>query len=155
MHTSVPPDVENSHVSDPTSSYTHRNPSGDKGDPVEPTAANALRSRGPSRSDTPSFMHEPMNAALVPKQLILVSAARSHIVPRSGYPGLPSNRMIDASVSSSPTRKFHIIQPVVVNQNIRSPAWASRWSHEFFSCSNRIPPWPWTIGFGSPVVPEL
>ena len=99
-------------------------------------------------------MHAAMNAALVPKQVIPLSAARSHNVPSDGYPGLPSNRMIDASLSSTPTMKFHIIQPVVVNQNIRSPAWASRCNHAFFRCSSRIPPCPWTIGFGSPVVPE-
>ncbi len=50
--------------------------------------------------------------------------------------------------------KFHIIQPVVVNQNSRSPACASRCNHAFFRCSSRIPPWPWTIGLGSPVVPD-
>jgi len=51
-------------------------------------------------------------------------------------------------------RKFHIIQPVVVNQKIRSPGFASKWRFIFFRCSKRIPPWPCTIGFGSPVVPE-
>ena len=50
--------------------------------------------------------------------------------------------------------KFHIIQPVVVNQKRRSPGWASTWRFSFFRCSSRIPPWPWTIAFGSPVVPE-
>ena len=52
------------------------------------------------------------------------------------------------------TRKFHIIQPVVVNQKKRSSAWASTCRCSFFSCSSRMPPWPWTIAFGRPVVPE-
>ncbi len=56
-------------------------------------------------------------------------------------------------MSSAPTRKFHIIQPVVVNQKIRSPACASMCRLSFLSCSSRIPPWPWTIAFGRPVVP--
>ena len=50
--------------------------------------------------------------------------------------------------------KFHIIQPVVVNQNSRSPACASRCRCSILRCSSRIPPWPWTIAFGSPVVPD-
>src|ERR1700692_202782 len=45
VQTSVPPDVENRKVSDPNWSYTQRKPSGDSGEPVEPTAAIALRSR--------------------------------------------------------------------------------------------------------------
>ena len=36
----------------------------------------------------------------------------------------------------------------------RSPACASTWRCSFFRCSSRIPPWPWTIAFGRPVVPE-
>ncbi len=42
------------------------NPSGDSGDPVDPTARNADRSR-PSPGTTSAFMHDAMNAALVPK----------------------------------------------------------------------------------------
>ena len=56
-------------------------------------------------------------------------------------------------MSSTPTRKFHIIQPVVVNQNARSSACMSRCRFRCLSCSSRIPPWPWTIAFGRPVVP--
>ena len=41
--------------------------------------------------------------------------------PRSGAPGLPSNSTIAAPTAGAETRKFHIIQPVVVNQKNRSP----------------------------------
>src|SRR5579875_166983 len=68
VQTSVPPEVEKSHVSGPTSSYTHRNPSGESGEPVEPTARSAERSR-PLRGETEAFMHPEMKAALVPKQV--------------------------------------------------------------------------------------
>ena len=51
-------------------------------------------------------------------------------------------------------RKFHIIQPVVVNQNIRSPSRTSNMSPIALACSMTTPPWPWTIAFGSPVVPD-
>ena len=95
-----------------------------------------------------------MKLALVPKVVIPASSASCQSVPRSGWPGLPSKRTISASVSRTPTRKFHIIQPVVVNQKTRSPSWASTWRCIFFRCSSSIPPWPWTIGFGSPVVPD-
>jgi hypothetical protein len=57
-------------------------------------------------------------------------------------------------VSRPETRKFHIIQPVVVNQKTRSPARASTCRCSFLRCSSRIPPWPCTIAFGSPVVPD-
>src|ERR1700722_7282533 len=42
VQTSVPPDVENSQVSDPNWSYTQRKPSGDNGEPVEPIEVIAL-----------------------------------------------------------------------------------------------------------------
>ncbi len=95
-----------------------------------------------------------MNAALVPNVVISASLASCQSLPRSGCPGLPSKRTISASVRRTPTRKFHIIQPVVVNQKTRSPRWASTWRFIFLRCSSSIPPWPWTIGFGSPVVPD-
>ena len=59
-----------------------------------------------------------------------------------------------APTSSPETRKFHIIQPVVVNQKNRSPGPRSWWRASTFRCSRRMPPWPWTIGLGSPVVPD-
>ena len=51
-------------------------------------------------------------------------------------------------------RKFHIIQPVVVNQKKRSPAFRSQCRCIFLRCSSRMPPCPCTIAFGSPVVPD-
>ncbi len=78
----------------------------------------------------------------MPKQVIPACSARSQSTPMSGKPGLPSKRTIAASVRSPQTRKFHIIQPVVVNQNRRSPGRASRWRCSFLRCSSRIPPWP-------------
>src|SRR3954451_10164916 len=89
LTTSVPPEVENSQVSAPTCSYTHRNPSGDNGEPVEPTAASAERSR-PAAGSTPAFMHAPMYDALVPKVVMRVRAAKSHSTSSDGYPGDPS-----------------------------------------------------------------
>ena len=49
---------------------------------------------------------------------------------------------------------FHIIQAVVVNHWTRSPGPTSQASPRFFMCSSKIPPWPCTIAFGRPVVPE-
>ena len=62
--------------------------------------------------------------------------------------------MIDAGLRSMPSITFHITQPVVVNQNSRSLALASKWKWTYFSWSTSIPPWEWTMGFGSPVVPD-
>ena len=62
--------------------------------------------------------------------------------------------MIDASLSSMPSITFHITQPVVENQNSRSPALASKWKCTYFNWSRSIPPCEWTIGFGNPVVPD-
>ena len=99
-------------------------------------------------------MHAPMYDALVPKVVIPVRAANSHSASMSGWPGEPSYRRTVASVSSPETMKFHIIQPVVVNQKIRSPACASTCRCSILRCSSRMPPWDWTIAFGNPVVPD-
>ena len=99
-------------------------------------------------------MHDPMYEALVPNVVIPVRAAKSHRTSSDGYPGDPSYSSTVASVSSPETMKFHIIHPVVVNQNSRSPACASTCRCSIFRCSSRMPPWDWTIAFGSPVVPD-
>jgi hypothetical protein len=59
-----------------------------------------------------------------------------------------------APVSRAETSRFHIIQPVVVNQKNRRPGPRSQCSARNFRCSTTIPPCPCTIPFGSPVVPE-
>jgi hypothetical protein len=94
------------------------------------------------------------NGAEVPKYVMPDVSASRHSSPRSGAPGLPSNITIAAPTAGPDTRKFHIIQPVVLNQKNRSPGPRSACSARFFRCSSRIPPCPCTIGFGNPVVPE-
>ena len=83
-----------------------------------------------------------------------VAAAKRHRASRSGWAGLPSHSSTVDPSSSPPARKFHIIQPVVVNQKKRSSAVRSRWSDSALRCSRTMPPWPWTIGLGRPVVPD-
>src|SRR4051794_24159910 len=56
--------------------------------------------------------------------------------------------------SSAEASAFHIIHAVVVYQSSASPGPRSQDSAWFFRCSSRIPPWPCTIAFGLPVVPE-
>src|SRR5947209_8921297 len=72
VHRSVPPEVENSQVEESSWSYTHLNPSGDSGDPVDPTATSASREQ-PSRGRISAFIHPEMNAALVPNVVIPAS----------------------------------------------------------------------------------
>jgi hypothetical protein len=151
---SVPPDIEKSQSSGPSRSYDQSNPSGESGEPVDPREPRRERSR-PARGSIPAFMHAARKLADVPKHVTPASSARSHSVPRSGWPGFPSYRTIEASVRRPAWTKFHIIQPVVVNQKSRSSRWRSRCRFRVFSSSRRIPPWPWTIAFGRPVVPEL
>ena len=95
-----------------------------------------------------------MYGADVPKSVTRCCSASRHSASRSGWPGLPSNSTIVVPTSRPPTRKFHIIQPVVVNQNNRSSGPAPVQGQFDFICSRTIPPCPWTIPFGSPVVPE-
>ena len=89
VQTSVPPDIEKSHVSRPSASYTQSNPSGESGDPVDPTDVR-LDSVRPARGSTPPLLQAAMYPADVPKQVTPASSARSQSVPRSGCPGLPS-----------------------------------------------------------------
>ena len=91
---------------------------------------------------------------LAPISVAPVSAASRHCQRMSGCSGLPSIITIDARTSSDDTSAFHIIQAVVENHRIRSPGPRSQLSAWFFRCSSRIPPWPCTIAFGLPVVPE-
>ena len=72
----------------------------------------------------------------------------------SGTPGCRHRARAPRPTAARSTRKFHIIQPVVVKKNMRSPGCMSKLKCRSSSCSSRMPPWPCTIGFGSPVVPE-
>ena len=66
MHISVPPLNDPSSRSDPTFSYTHSNPSGDRGEPVDPKLLifDVSKSR---QGSTPAFMQAYMKGAAVPK----------------------------------------------------------------------------------------
>jgi hypothetical protein len=153
VHTSVPPLIEPSQTSGPTSVATHPNASGDSGAPVEPIAPSASR-RASAFGSRFAFMHACRNGALTPRYVSRSSCASRHSVPRSGCAGLPSYSTTVEPTKSPPTRKFHIIHPVVVNQKNRSPGPRSRWSASDFRCSRTIPPCPCTIAFGEPVVPD-
>ncbi|GMA18119.1 hypothetical protein GCM10025862_01400 [Arsenicicoccus piscis] len=91
---------------------------------------------------------------LAPMIVAPVRSARDHCQATSGHIGLPSTMTIEARTSSELTSAFHIIQAVVENHSIRSSGPMSHDSAWFFRCSSRMPPWPWTIAFGWPVVPE-
>ena len=150
---SVPPLNEPSSKSDPTLSYTHSNPSGESGEPVDPRLLILEVSKSRPGS-TPAFMHAYMNGAAVPKYVTPASSANLQSAFMSGYDGSPSYSTAVAPCSKPPIRKFHIIQPVVVNQKKRSPCPISMCRESTFRCSSRMPPCPWTIGFGRPVVPD-
>src|SRR3990170_1019184 len=89
-----------------------------------------------------------------PKWVTPESAARRHSLSRDGYDGLPSYNTTAAPVAKPPTSQFHIIHPHVVNQNSRSPGWRSLWRRCSVRCLSRIPPAPWTMLLGRPVVPD-
>src|SRR3954451_17370441 len=101
-----------------------------------------------------AFMHAPTKAALVPNRLTPARFARSHNTSSDGCPGLPSYSTGTPPTIIDPMRKFHIIQPVVVNHDILSPGRTSNWRPTALACSRTMPPWPWTIAFGRPVVPD-
>ena len=82
------------------------------------------------------------------------SSASRHCSSRSGHAGSPSSITIDERSSSPATSAFHIIHAVVENHSSRPPGLRSQPSPRFLWCSISWPPWPWTIAFGSPVVPE-
>src|SRR5262249_21028798 len=91
---------------------------------------------------------------LVPKTDVPESSTIFHSTSGLGQAGLPSYNSGTTFDSSELTRKFHIIHPVVVKKNSRSPGWASKLKARCFSCSRMMPPWLWQMGFGNPVVPE-
>ena len=72
-------------------------------------------------------MHAAMNAALVPKKVTPARSAKSQSAPQVRMRrGCRRRARSRRRSSRPPTRKFHIIQPVVVNQKKRSPGCASR-----------------------------
>ena len=144
----MPPEIDDTGT--PSWSWTQRNPSAGSGAPVEPTQ----RSR-PGAGVTPALRQAIRNGADTPKIVMPVSSARSHSVSIDGAAGSPSNVTIVAPTSSPDTSRFHIIQPVVENQKKTSSGRRSWCSDRSLRCSATTPPWPWTIAFGSPVVPEL
>src|SRR5712671_5997474 len=52
------------------------------------------------------------------------------------------------------THRFHMIQFVEENQRNRSPSPTSRCKAAVLRFSRMAPPWPWTMAFGIPVVPD-
>src|SRR5882757_7903944 len=153
VHRSVPPDTLQIWMCEPTASANHVKPSGDSGAPVEPTARNADRSNR-STGRSPSLRQDWMYGADVPKYVIRSRSANSHNAESDGWPGLPSNRTTVAPTNRPEIRKFHIIQPVVVNQKNVSPGPRSQCSANAFRCSSTMPPCPCTMPLGSPVVPD-
>ena len=104
---------------------------------------------------TPALRQAIRYAGLTPTIVASVSLGQRHSPPSSGHATSPSNITIEARSSSALTSAFHIIQAVVVGCRSRSPALMSHVIPMFLWCSSRMPPWPCTIGFGSPVVPLL
>ena len=102
----------------------------------------------------PALRQPISSAGPAPISVGCVRSASRHCAERSGYCGLPSSITIEARSSSVETSAFHIIQAVVVNHISRSPGWRSQLRPWFLKCSTRMPPWPCTIAFGSPVVPD-
>jgi hypothetical protein len=102
-HTSVPPLIDDSATSGPSTSWTQRKPSAGSGAPVEPTARSAPRS-ATSLGRRPSLRQAMRNGALAPNQVVAVSPASRHRVPRSGWPGSPSKHTMVAPTVRPDTR---------------------------------------------------
>jgi hypothetical protein len=134
--------------------------SSDSGEPVEPTARSADRSAAWAGC-TSAFRQLAKNAAPAPKKVHRASPAKRQSVVQSGAaagpPGLPSKTQIVVPASSPASCAFHMIQPVLLNQWKRSAVSTvgprSLCSVPFRN-STRMPPWPCTMGLGSPVVPD-
>src|SRR5256885_6745471 len=75
-----------------------------------------------------------------------------HVQGRVGWAAIVGRIVVPTS--SPPTKRFHIIHPVVVYQKKISPGFRSRLSPTLLRCSRTIPPCPCTMAFGKPVVPE-
>src|SRR3954468_24637624 len=95
-----------------------------------------------------------MKRADVPNSVRSTSSARSNNVVGDGYVGDPSYTTAVASLASTDASQFHIIQPVVVKYNTRSPARMSHCSWCSARCFSSAPPARCTMHFGAPVVPD-
>ncbi len=110
---------------------------------------------------TPAFRQDAKKAAPAPKNVQRAAPAKRHKVLQSAAPalpaGLPSKMQMVLPPSSAPSCTFHMIQPVLEYQWKRSPPVALGptllCKVLSFSASSMTPPWPCTIGLGSPVVP--
>ena len=89
----------------------------------------------------------------MPKTVTPSSAASVHSTSGPGCSGEPSYSTIVAPEASALASQFHIIQPQVVKKNRRSPGFRSVCSWCSFRCWSSVPPAPWTMHFGTPVVP--
>src|SRR5699024_3672001 len=112
---SVPPLIETSNTSSPICSYTHLKPSIFNGAHVENTISILDKSYS-SFSESPCFIQFKINGALVPNDVIFASSTSSHNTIIEGYVELPSYKTMVELVNNPPINKYHIIQPVEVNQ---------------------------------------
>ena len=151
--TSVPPLIELTRTRSPNCSSAQSNPSLGSGEPVMPSVRRWDRSTARAGS-IPAARQDIRYAGLVPSSVTRASAAIRHCCRRSGKSGLPSTTTMAARRSSADIQMFHIAHAVVVNHSEQSPGRTSRWKACVLKCSSRIPPWPCTMAFGSPVVPE-
>src|SRR6185312_16641622 len=127
--------------------------SGVTGEPASVTPC-SVDSLNLSLGTKPPFSSAATYVGLVPNSEAPESSTIFHRTSGLGQAGLPSYSTGTTSDSRELTRKFHIIQPVVVKKNNRSPGCTSKLNLRCFSCSRTMPPWLWQMGFGRPVVPE-
>src|SRR3982074_3295939 len=127
--------------------------SGVTGRPARQTPCN-VDSLNLSLGTNPPFSSADTYVGLVPNSEAPESSTIFHRTSGLGQAGLPSYHTGTTLESSALTRKFHIIQPVVVKKNSRSPGCTSKLNARCLSCSRMMPPGLWQMGFGRPVVPE-
>ena len=119
VHRSVPPDIEQIWTCLPTASAIQRN-----------LRATTARRSSPAPEQSTGRTRRPDEGRLETRVDVrrrdaeigdACFSASFHNVLRSGWPGLPSYITTVEPVSKPETSRFHIIQPVVVNQKNRSP----------------------------------
>src|SRR4051794_24589425 len=82
------------------------------------------------------------------------AAATSNARSTEGYAGLPSRSTMVAPRKRPDTSMFHTTQLVEPTTKSRSCGWSTACNVSVFRCSRTTPPWPCTMPFGTPVVPE-